>query len=225
MSTPSANPQHEPTMEEILASIRKIISEDQPEAAKPEPAKAAPLRAVPNEPAPVPAPAPAAPTAPVAAAPPAEADVLELTEELPEEEEPAPAPVVQAAPAPAPADDISFETIEVPPKAEDPADEDLDNGDLISDSTRSAVDRAFEGRERKPMNYLSGAGGSIEAIFVQAVQGAFNPTLTDWVDSHRAEIMDAMKPLIRAWMDEHLPPLIEAALAKEIARGAKTRKR
>jgi cell pole-organizing protein PopZ len=28
-----SNPQHEPTMEEILASIRKIISEDGPEAA------------------------------------------------------------------------------------------------------------------------------------------------------------------------------------------------
>jgi len=27
-----SNPQHEPTMEEILASIRKIISEDAPEA-------------------------------------------------------------------------------------------------------------------------------------------------------------------------------------------------
>ncbi len=28
-----SSPQHEPTMEEILASIRKIISEDNPEAA------------------------------------------------------------------------------------------------------------------------------------------------------------------------------------------------
>ena len=34
-----SSPQHEPTMEEILASIRKIISEDRPEAA---PAAAAP---------------------------------------------------------------------------------------------------------------------------------------------------------------------------------------
>jgi cell pole-organizing protein PopZ len=30
-----SNPEHEPTMEEILASIRKIISEDSPEAAAP----------------------------------------------------------------------------------------------------------------------------------------------------------------------------------------------
>src|SRR6266478_6029897 len=41
MSSSAANPQHEPTMEEILASIRKIISEDSSEAeargASPEP--------------------------------------------------------------------------------------------------------------------------------------------------------------------------------------------
>ena len=30
-----SNPQHEPTMEEILASIRKIISEDAPEGGAP----------------------------------------------------------------------------------------------------------------------------------------------------------------------------------------------
>src|SRR5689334_4381810 len=38
MTAPNA--QHEPTMEEILASIRKIISEDQPDAAKAAPVAA-----------------------------------------------------------------------------------------------------------------------------------------------------------------------------------------
>src|SRR5258708_5808869 len=77
-----SNPQHEPTMEEILASIRKIISEDAPEGG-----------------APVEAPAPAAPV-PVAAAPavpapapqPVYEDVLELTQEV--EAPPAPEPQV-----------------------------------------------------------------------------------------------------------------------------------
>jgi cell pole-organizing protein PopZ len=32
--------------------------------------------------------------------------------------------------------------------------------------------------------------------------------------------MDQLRPLIRAWMDEHLPPLIEAAVIKEITRAA-----
>src|SRR4029077_3881051 len=94
----SANPQHEPTMEEILASIRKIISEDQPDGAKP--AEPTPVRAAAAEAQPQPH---------------VEADVLELTEEVPEEE------VIeeQAADLQPPIEnDIAFENIEAEPKAE-----------------------------------------------------------------------------------------------------------
>jgi cell pole-organizing protein PopZ len=56
MASP-ANPQHEPTMEEILASIRKIISEDSSDAAAP----------------------------PVAETVQEESEILELTEEVPPE--------------------------------------------------------------------------------------------------------------------------------------------
>jgi hypothetical protein len=68
-------------MEEILASIRKIISEDAPGDA-PAVANVAP-----------------------AAAPAPEADVLELTQEVVEPQRPVPPP----APAPAPADDVIFQ--------------------------------------------------------------------------------------------------------------------
>src|ERR1700752_4253191 len=79
-----SNPQHEPTMEEILASIRKIISEDAPEAASPEPAP--------------PAPAPEA----------VHEDVLELTQEVEAVElPPSPAPAAQ----PAPADEVVFQSV------------------------------------------------------------------------------------------------------------------
>ena len=204
MSSPAANPQHEPTMEEILASIRKIISEDQPEGAKPA-AEPVPLRPVANEPAPVAA---------------AEADVLELTEEVKDEEAAPAEPEAAPAPEPIAEDDVAFENVE--PAAE-PAPAEAD--DLISDSTRSAVSRAFANIDKGPAEYVPPGNGAIEAIFVQAVQSAFQPTLQSWVDGHNAEIMDAMKPLIRAWMDEHLPPLIEAALTKEIGRAAGERGR
>lgn len=72
--TDAKNQQAEPSMEEILASIRRIISEDT-ESAKTAPADAP--AAVPAATAP-PAPARAAAPAPAAAAPAAE--VLELTE-------------------------------------------------------------------------------------------------------------------------------------------------
>ncbi|HXJ02694.1 MAG TPA: DUF2497 domain-containing protein [Micropepsaceae bacterium] len=187
----SATPQHEPTMEEILASIRKIISEDQPEAAAPAPQtvpQPAPVQAVVEEPA--------------------EVDVLELTEEVHDEQ---PAPV----PAPAPPvedDDIAFETIEAEPKAETPVD------DLISESTRSAIGRAFANVDPGTMQLSTPAsgGGTLDALFLRAIQDAFTPTLLEWVDNHNAEIIDRLKPLIRDWMDENLPSLIEAAVTKEI---------
>ena len=86
----ASSPQHEPTMEEILASIRKIISEDSTEA---QPAAA-----------------------------PAEADVLELTQEH-VEAPPAPAPVPPPPPAPAPvmtpapAEDIVFQSVAPAPES------------------------------------------------------------------------------------------------------------
>ena len=64
-----SSPQHEPTMEEILASIRKIISEDNPPEAAPAP------KPVAAAPAPAPAPEPA---------PQPEMEVLELTQEVAE---------------------------------------------------------------------------------------------------------------------------------------------
>ena len=197
----TASPQHEPTMEEILASIRKIISDDQPEAAKPAPAPAPiPVRSVSAQPAPAPVPQP-------------EADILELTEEV-EEEEPAPEPVEEVhAPI---ENDIAFETIEPEPEA--PA---VDDDELISDSTRGAMGRAFAKLHGdSPKLSASFPGGTLEALFVQAIQDAFTPALQEWVDGHQAEIMDQMKPLIREWMDDHLPPLIEAAVTREIGRAA-----
>jgi cell pole-organizing protein PopZ len=201
----SANPQHEPTMEEILASIRKIISEDQPQAAAPAPA---PAPATPR-------PAPIVESVPV---PQPAADVLELTEEV-RDEEPEPAPAPQ--PAPVMENDIAFETIESEPKA----DPNMDHDDLISDATRSAMGRAFANLDSEPAPYSAPAGNTLEALFLRAVTDAFVPTLKDWVDDHHAEVMSNLKPLIRAWMDEHLPHLIETAVTKEIARAAAERPR
>jgi cell pole-organizing protein PopZ len=214
MSSPAASPQHEPTMEEILASIRKIISDDQPESAKPA-AQPAPLRGVESSPAPAP-----------------ESDVLELTEEV-EEEVPdalAPAPVLVAAPKPAMDDDIAFETIEASPKA-GPAPKTEEHplvpgtDDLISSSTRTLVSRAFANMDKGAADYSAPAAGALDALFAKAIQGAFEPTLKEWVDGHNAEIMETLKPLVRAWMDEHLPALIEAALAREFGRAAGERPR
>jgi cell pole-organizing protein PopZ len=189
----ASNPQHEPTMEEILASIRKIISEDPPDAAKPAPDSA-------------------------------ELDVLELTEEVREElpamPEPVPVPVPEPEPKPKPKpeplmeNDIAFETLETEVKAEPAMD------DLISESTRDAMGRAFAHLDRGSAELSAAGGGTLDALFLKAIQDAFTPTLQEWVDSHHAEILDGLKPLIRQWMDENLPSLIETAVTKEITRAS-----
>jgi cell pole-organizing protein PopZ len=117
--------------------------------------------------------------------------------------------------------DIAFETIESEPKA----DPNMDDDDLISDSTRSAMGRAFAHLDSEPTSFAAPAGGTLDALFLRAVSDAFIPTLKDWVDDHHAEVMSNLKPLIRAWMDEHLPHLIETAVTKEIARAAAERPR
>jgi len=193
----------EPSMEEILASIRKIISEDQPDAAK-----AAP------PPAPAPAPPPPTPVrSALESASQPETDVLELTDEVRDEEPEPPA----AGPALPLENDIAFENIEAEPEAEAaPMD------DLISDATRSAVGRAFAGlggvSDFAPAAGTS--GNTLEALFLRAIHDAFTPVLQEWVDNHYDEILERMKPMIREWMDDNLPALVEATVAKEIRAAA-----
>ena len=198
----ASSPQHEPTMEEILASIRKIISEDSPAAESP----------VAEVPAP---PAPPAPQL----APAAEIEVLELTQEVmdspAQEFEPAPAPVddivfQEAAPAPAPNNDIFSDATR---KALDDAFDDLD-----------------EIPEPEPAPRLydampSTSGANIEAVFERAVRDSFEPVLRSYLSDHTPAIIEGMKPLIREWMDEHFPPMLENAVRAEVERVVKSRKR
>ncbi|WP_135210471.1 DUF2497 domain-containing protein [Vitreimonas flagellata] len=104
------DPQAEPSMEEILASIRRIISEEE-QAPAPEPV----LDLTQSE-APAPAPAPAA-TAAAVAPPPSDDDIVF-------DEEPSPGPTYQAAAPAAPVytpppsvDLASVDTILSPPSA------------------------------------------------------------------------------------------------------------
>jgi cell pole-organizing protein PopZ len=195
-----SNPSNEPTMEEILASIRKIISEDQsePMARTPEP----PLAVSPVAAAAAPVVPPPVPAAPQPGLPPASA---------PE------------------AHESSFAALE-DETPETYAEEASMDDDIISASTRDALDRALEHLDEAPAAPIASRstvaeGGSIEAIFARAIQESFEPTLQAWVDDHRAELVNRLSPIIREWMDENLPPLIEAAVQKEIARAVRSRKR
>jgi hypothetical protein len=200
-------------MEEILASIRKIISEDSTETS------AAPAVAV------------AVPAAAAAAAPASEVDVLELTQELPEEPTPTPpAPVRAAAPPPKPEGDVVFQTIEEPTVA---ASAPVAHDDIFSDKTRKALDDTFANipdetpARAVPRGTAPGIagmdGGSVEAVFERAVTTAFDPLLHQWMDKNKMDLLNAVKPLIREWMDEHFPALLEGAVRNEVERVVKAR--
>jgi uncharacterized protein len=204
-----SNPQHEPTMEEILASIRKIISEDGPEAAAPAEAAPPPAAA---------APGPAMEPAPVAPQPVAEAvheDILELTQEVEPPAQPA-----------TPPEDLVFESV-APASA--PA-ADL-HSDIFSDHTRKAMEDTFNNipDEDAPASARRAApiapvdGSSVESVFERAVRESFEPVLEKYLSDNSAAVIERMTPVIREWMDEHFPALLEGAVRAEVERVVKAR--
>jgi cell pole-organizing protein PopZ len=185
-------------MEEILASIRRIIADD--DAVKPPPAvaKSAPAP-------PVPTPAPAAKNnqddidvmlagfdvAEVSEEPAVAADVLELTESM------------QAKPP-------AFNTIEGPPdvvfsepvpEPERPPPEapyvPIPDRTLLSPRTTAAVDMAF--------NSLA------HTVLVQNSR-----TLEDLV-------REMLKPMLKSWLDDNLPGMVERLVRAEIERVSRGR--
>ena len=207
-----SSPQHEPTMEEILASIRKIISEDSAEAP---PASAA-------EPPPAPKPEVSEPAAA------ADADILDLTQEVVEAPMPAPEPVRHEPPMPE--NDVVFEPIDPPAPAPAPEAPVHSPEGIFSDKTRKAVDDAFAGIEPEPETPRTHSpadlpleGLSVEAVFERAVRESFEPVVNQWLGGNADAIVERMKPLIREWMDEHFPALLEGAVRDEVARVARAR--
>ena len=188
-----SSPQHEPTMEEILASIRKIISEDSPAA-----------------------------EAPLAQAPPApQAEVLELTQEVVATPAPAPAPEPAPMPAddivfqtvaaaPAPNNDIFSDHTR---KAMD---------DAFASIPEEEPEPAPAPRPA-PAPLAPLEGSSVENVFERAVRGSFEPVLQKYLSDNSAAVIEGMKPLIREWMDEHFPALLEGAVRAEVERVVKAR--
>ncbi len=214
----------EPSMEEILASIRRIIADDDSgkgTARPPEPpAKPAP----PVMAAPRPAPPPAAPR--VQAPPPPAPKQDEIDAVLAEVEPPNPNPQpVKPASAPPPAAEEldltkamttpSFRTIDgasdvifaerksEPPEPPRPAPPPsatsarVVDRELISTATRAAVDSAF--------NSLA-----------NTVLGNNARTLEDLV-------REMLRPMLKSWLDDNLPGLVERLVRSEIERVSRGR--
>jgi cell pole-organizing protein PopZ len=213
--TSSARAQ-EPTMEEILASIRRIIADDDPAASAKPAAATQPQEDAPEEPAPAPAahaglnghappragaPMPAAP----APKPPAE-DVLELTDPVSAPEAPPPGgftdlefresgTATTAAPfTGVPFAGALFGSLAAPPAAP----RDAHSESLLSAAADSAV---------------AGAFGSLS-----------NTILTDNARTLEDVVRDMLRPMLKSWLDDNLPAIVERLVRAEIERVSRGRR-
>lgn len=254
--------QAEPSMEEILASIRRIISEDGEDegaegaaasadtdadagkapadadeapadiameaepAAEPEPAAEAEEEATPIE------------DLMVAEDDAGEDDVLELTDiaEAGPEPEPVPEPEPEVAAAPEPEPEPEPESTPEP-VADDP----FDTGE---DSDLMAIDRTVEPEpaaapepapEPVPVANIAPTpepSGLMSAEATAAATAAFDRLTADMKISEDGEsgtleglVQDLLRPMMKEWLDANLPAIVEAAVAEEVERVGRRRRR
>jgi len=198
----------EPTMEEILASIRRIIDEDE------QPAEDAAAEEAPAaEAQPEPEPEPEAP---------ADEDVLELTDRVEEPaggteplaveddlmivdrdedevvEAPEPEPVAEA---PMPEPEPEPEPVAAAPEPEpEPAPEPIvDEDALLDQTTATAAAGAFSALNEN-LKIASGDGTTLETI-----------------------VRELMRPMLKQWLDSNLPRIVEEKVEAEIARVSRRR--
>lgn len=214
MPTPTA--QQEPTMEEILASIRRIISEDS-DPGKPGPvmaaqdgggevleltnivhddgsigsaSQAAPEPRVARRPAPAPQPAPMPPRR--------EPEPMQLRDPLPE-------PRVARRPAP-----MSTPPVHTPEPTRhhmrtQPDLKMADNSDregILSNQASSAVTNAFGMLSRERDVSVGGSGASLEEM-----------------------VQQMLKPMLAAWLEQNLPEIVERVVQEEVERASRSGRR
>jgi uncharacterized protein len=206
MAEESAENEAEPTMEEILASIRRIISEDDEEGADAAKAEAAPP---PAEPEPEPEPEPVAEVEPEPEPepedPPAmeEESVLELTEIIDPEsdivlldkDEPEPEP--EPAPEPEPVAEIEPEPEPEPAPEPEPEPVAMEMSDAVEDEILSEASTTAAagalGSLAQNMRVASDEGQTIEGV-----------------------LRELLRPMLKSWLDENLPAIVDAKVEEAI---------
>jgi cell pole-organizing protein PopZ len=201
----------EPSMEEILASIRRIIAEDDSEKSAPRPAETAGVELNPDFAAPSfgAARAMGDPYSPPPESPPADigtlsetakaagsSAILELTEPAASSASRSAAPSVDSSPAP------------VPPAPTEPA------GEAMSVTQGAGV-------------HEDGRGGLISSATSAAVDSAFN-ALAQTVLVHNARtledlVREMLRPMLKVWLDDNLPGMVERLVRAEIERVSRGR--
>ena len=212
-------------MEEILASIRRIIADDDANKTVPREAEAPPpaarSEALPEPPVAASAPSVADILADVPAPPPADAepeadqipDILDLTESMaapmPSEPAPAPDPAPQFRKIEANSD-ISFDD-----PIEEPAEQSA-AAEIRSHYSQEAADRGEDERGRLLSRATSAAVDSAFNTLAQTVLVQNARTLEDLV-------REMLRPMLKGWLDDNLPATVERLVRAEIERVSRGR--
>ncbi|MEX0299276.1 MAG: DUF2497 domain-containing protein [Kordiimonas sp.] len=192
----------EPTMEEILASIRRIISdesEDEALEAAPEedPVEEEADEAPEPEPEPVPDPEPEPEPIPEPEPEPEPVEDLEL-------EEPEPEPVFAPEPEPEPV----HEPEPAPVYEPEPVEED------VFELTDFATAGEVEAIVSPPVEERAGDTFAHLTQMMVAGYDGDNNTL-------EALVRSMLKPMLQGWLDENLPSIVQDAVEREVARIAR----
>ena len=216
-----SNTQPEPSMEEILASIRRIISEDEeetrapqsaPTAARPRPVQAAPVQLTEQpvtrpqaqqpvyqtEPQLVARPAPEPPVrAPVEPprrpAPPVQTAPVQTHVPQPVLQQPVPQPAARPAPQPV----VQQAAVQQVAKQVAMSQADAVNT-IVSETTTAAASKAFQSLTQKVKVTQSAEGKTIEDI-----------------------VTELLRPMVREWLDAHLAGIVEEKVEAEVKRLAR----
>ncbi|MEH2608803.1 PopZ family protein [Bradyrhizobium sp. AZCC 1693] len=224
----------EPSMEEILASIRRIIADDEAKpaaaekpaspaaAAKPAVMKDIPPSAIAPAPKPVAAPKPAPPPPPPPAPePPASNNQDDIDAMLASLD--AATPEADIRPAQPEADVFELtDEMALPEPAPAPAaatfnkvepQDDLEFTEAKASRRQPAYEPPFEAAPARPM---------LSHSTVSAVESAFN-SLANTVLSNNARtledlVKEMLRPMLKSWLDDNLPGLVERIVKAEIER-------
>ena len=200
----------EPSMEEILASIRRIIAEDDSEKPAPRPVEAPGVELNPDAAASslgaaramgesYPTPAPETPTSIIGGFPgpaksPRSASVLDISEPVTSSAPRAAVPTAESKPvSAAPIDHAGADEA----ASEGGGGRDDERGSLMSTATSAAVDSAF--------NALA------QTVLVHNAR-----TLEDLV-------REMLRPMLKVWLDDNLPGMVERLVRAEIERVSRGR--
>jgi uncharacterized protein len=227
----------EPSMEEILASIRRIIADDDASKSPPKPAES-PRAAAPSRSA-----------AALAVSPPAEEperspsaieaesedlavtglqdpDILDLTESMAAPEFTEPEPMPQRA---------SLDKIENTPRSEDVESEPVAHDVLELDEepgfaaapVAAPEPETIDKQQRLGVPGVSERGQLLSGATTAAVDSAFNALAqTVLVQNARTLedlVREMLRPMLKTWLDDNLPGLVERLVRGEIERVARGR--